>query len=69
MLGLAAKIAGFILGLWNFFHDKSEQEIGAAKQENKDLEATAKTEDAELQAAVDRPTDAALDHELLNGDY
>ena len=57
------------VGVWNYFRDKTQQEIGAEKQENKDLEASAKTEDAELEAAVNRPTDAALHDDLRHGNF
>jgi hypothetical protein len=69
MFGWVTDLLELAVGLWNYFRDKTQQEIGAEKQENADLEASAKTEDAELEAAVNRPSDAALDDKLLHHDF
>ena len=69
MFEFVAAAIGFVLRVWNYLHDRAEQQIGQEKQKNADDEVTIAKQDAELQAAVDRPNDAQLADSLRNGKF
>jgi hypothetical protein len=52
-MSFIANLLTLIVGVFNYFHDKGQQEIGAQKQQVADANETIKTQQAELQAAVD----------------
>jgi hypothetical protein len=69
VLGFLATVAGFFLRIWDYLHDKAQQQIGAEKQKNADDKVTVAKQDAELQAAIDRPSDSQLDDSLRRGKF
>lgn len=57
------------LSVWGWFKDKTQRDLGKMEQQNADAKAAVKALDAELVAAVNRPTDKQLSDELLHGEF
>jgi hypothetical protein len=55
--------------LWGWIQGNKDQKIGKDEQLNADLADANKKQDAELQAALDRPDDKQLSDSLHNGRF
>jgi|GEM_PF-3911137 len=62
-------LLGLVTRVWDFIHDRGQQQIGANKQVIADDAKTIEVQQAELQAEANRPDDAQLHDELLRGKF
>jgi len=63
------KCLDLIISIWDWVHDRGQQQIGAQKQVISDDKKAIEVQQAELQASTSRPTDAALSDELQHGKF
>jgi len=68
-MSLLLTVLSGLYALWGWFRGNKDREIGRDEQLNADAEETIRTQKAELDAAVDRPSDAGLSDELRSGKF
>ena len=62
-------LLGLVTRVWDFLHDRGQQQIGASKQVIADDAKTIEVQQRELQAEANRPNDAQLHDDLLHGKF